>query len=222
MAVRLEAELREKLVPRRSTARGDAGRGRRSTSCPLAMGWHSGEAGRRGARPSDEHRRGERQPTARRATASHEARADPTQRALGLLVRREHSRKELTRKLTARGVERDDADAAVDKLEAAGLAERRRASPNAWSAAAPATGYGPVRIRAELGHAWPRPRGRRRRHGSGEGDWDAHRPRPGAPPLRRRRSAATASVRRKAADFLLRRGFDGAHVRAATRFDPDD
>ncbi|HSX65164.1 MAG TPA: recombination regulator RecX, partial [Pseudoxanthomonas sp.] len=33
----------------------------------------------------------------------------PVQRALGLLTRREHSRKELTRKLTARGVAGDDA-----------------------------------------------------------------------------------------------------------------
>ena len=43
----------------------------------------------------------------------------PTQRALGLLVRREHSRKELTRKLAARGVDPDAAMAAVDKLHAA-------------------------------------------------------------------------------------------------------
>ena len=45
------------------------------------------------------------------------AAAEPSayQRALGLLVRREHSRRELGRKLSAKGVERDDADQALDK-----------------------------------------------------------------------------------------------------------
>ena len=75
----------------------------------------------------------------------------PTQRALGLLVRREHSRVELTRKLTARGVERDDAVAAVDKLEAAGLAERRALRRTSWSAAARPPATARSRIRAELG-----------------------------------------------------------------------
>ena len=40
----------------------------------------------------------------------------PLQRALALLVRREHSRKELARKLAERGIERDAALAAVDRL----------------------------------------------------------------------------------------------------------
>ena len=41
----------------------------------------------------------------------------PTQRALGLLTRREHSRLELARKLAHRGVETGDAKAAIDKWE---------------------------------------------------------------------------------------------------------
>ena len=39
----------------------------------------------------------------------------PTQRALGFLVRREHSRKELTRKLTSRGMDATEATAAAGK-----------------------------------------------------------------------------------------------------------
>jgi regulatory protein len=39
---------------------------------------------------------------------------DAYQQALGLLVRREHSRKELGRKLVAKGVEREDLDLALD------------------------------------------------------------------------------------------------------------
>ena len=45
----------------------------------------------------------------------------PVQRALGLLTRREHSRDELVRKLKQRGVEADDAAAAVDRLAEAGI-----------------------------------------------------------------------------------------------------
>ena len=44
----------------------------------------------------------------------------PLQRALGLLTRREHSRRELSRKLTSRGVEAADVRSAVDRLEAEG------------------------------------------------------------------------------------------------------
>ncbi|WP_036167060.1 recombination regulator RecX [Noviluteimonas dokdonensis] len=144
----------------------------------------------------------------------------PAQRALGLLVRREHSRRELTRKLTARGVEPEDAVAAVDKLEAAGWQDDGRFAESLVRSRA-STGYGPVRIRAELGT-----------HGLGreavgaameaaEVDWDEL-----ARGLARRRFgedlAQDRDRQRKAADWLMRRGFTGAQVRAATRFDPDD
>ena len=49
------------------------------------------------------------------------------QRALGLLVRREHSRKELGRKLSAKGIEREDADLALDKLNNQANAAWRKA-----------------------------------------------------------------------------------------------
>ena len=69
--------------------------------------------------------------------------------ALGLLARREQSRRELKRKLGQKGYERDEADAALDRLEEqhyqdderfAGMLVRNRAGQ----------GYGPVRIRMEL------------------------------------------------------------------------
>ena len=132
----------------------------------------------------------------------------PTQRALGLLVRREHSRKELTRKLVARGVETDDARAAIDRLSQAGWQDDARFAESLarWRAQA---GFGPLHIRAEL-----------RQHGlkaeevaaalaSCETDWNA-----AARRLLERRFAATdlsgPKQRRKAIDFLLRRGFDRA------------
>ena len=74
----------------------------------------------------------------------------PTQRALGLLVRREHSERELTRKLRARGIADEDANAAVEKLKAAGWQDDARFAENLVRSRA-AAGFGPLRIRAELG-----------------------------------------------------------------------
>jgi regulatory protein len=148
----------------------------------------------------------------------------PAQRALGLLVRREHSRKELTRKLTARGVPEDEAGRAVRRMTAEGWQDDARFA-SSLARMRRAHGYGPIRIRAELAT-----------HGlgeemidtalaaldaSGEADWPAI-----ARDLVRRRYGVTLSddiaLRRKAADFLMRRGFDGDSVRYATRQLPDD
>ena len=74
----------------------------------------------------------------------------PTQRALGLLTRREHSRLELARKLAHRGVETGDAKAAIDKLAAAGWQDDARFAASVVRNRASA-GYGPAFIRAELG-----------------------------------------------------------------------
>ncbi|KAF1692933.1 recombination regulator RecX [Pseudoxanthomonas jiangsuensis] len=142
------------------------------------------------------------------------------QRALGLLVRREHSRRELTRKLTSRGVEADEAAAAVERLAGDGWQDDTRFAASLVRSRA-ASGYGPLYIRAELGT-----------HGLGseavaaaletfEGDWTEV-----ARDLVRRRygeaGPADLAQRRKAADLLARRGFDGDSIRRATRFDPDD
>ncbi|HWS78772.1 MAG TPA: regulatory protein RecX [Thermomonas sp.] len=141
----------------------------------------------------------------------------PTQRALGLLTRREHSRKELLRKLADRGVEKGEAAAVVEKLTGAGWQDDRRFAQSVVRSRASA-GYGPAWIRAELGT-----------HGLGaeavsaalaafEDDWtDVARE------LVRRRFGAVDSrdptQRRKVADLLLRRGFAMEHARAAMNED---
>ena len=136
-----------------------------------------------------------------------------TQRALGLLVRREHSRKELTRKLTTRGVEAAEAEAAIDKLTEAGWQDDARFAELLVRSRA-SSGHGPVHVRAEL-----------RTHGLDsdavaaamdgfDGDWNAI-----ARDFVRRRFGAdatrTLAGQRKAADALLRRGFAMEQVRAA-------
>lgn len=143
----------------------------------------------------------------------------PQQRALGLLVRREHSRKELARKLTSRGVQAEDAQAAVDRMTAEGWQDDARFAEQLVRSRAN-NGYGPLRIRAELGtHGLDR-EAVAAAMDSYDGDWGEN-----ARDLVRRRfpgGADDPALRRKAADFLIRRGFSGDQVRAAARFDPDE
>lgn len=150
--------------------------------------------------------------------------ATPAQRALGLLVRREHSRQELTRKLLARGVSEEEAIAAVERMAQAGWQDDGRFACSLARTRA-AAGYGPLWIRSELAS-----------HGvsaaavelafatladAGEDDWPAR-----ARALVRRRHGPveqlTLAVQRKGADLLIRRGFDGDCVRAALRGQADD
>lgn len=146
----------------------------------------------------------------------------PAQRALGLLVRREHSRRELERKLVARGVEKDEATAAVARLRDAGWQDDLRFACSLARTRA-SGGYGPLRIRAELGtHALPAETVAAAFAAlteAGEDDW----PRMAADLVRRRfgHVAGDAARARKAADFLVRRGFDGDSVRAAVRGLPE-
>ena len=154
------------------------------------------------------------------------ARPEPSayQRALGLLVRREHSRQELSRKLRARGVEAEEADSALTTLARQDFQNDARFA-EALARSRAVAGYGPVRIRAELGT-----------HGLGrdlvdaalaacEGNWQAM-----ANQLVERRfgskDMADPAIRRKAVDFLLRRGFDqkvayaaGRHLRGEDEFE---
>ncbi len=144
----------------------------------------------------------------------------PTQRALGLLTRREHSRQELARKLSSRGVEPDDARAVVDKLANAGWQDDARFAELLVRSRANA-GYGPVRIRAELAtHALP-PEIVAGALEAFEVDWSGT----ARDLLRRRHPSALGGDRaaqRKAADFLLRRGFEMPQVRAALQANPDE
>lgn len=147
----------------------------------------------------------------------------PAQHALGLLVRREHSSQELDRKLRAKGVPEDEAAAAVRKMREAGWQDDTRFAVSLARTRANA-GYGPLRIRAELGtHALDTGAIEAAFSAlaeAGEDDWRAH----ATGLLQRRFGEGSLDVRqqRKAADLLLRRGFDGDSVRAALRGGPDD
>ncbi|KAF1721987.1 recombination regulator RecX [Pseudoxanthomonas wuyuanensis] len=139
----------------------------------------------------------------------------PVQRALGLLTRREHSRKELTRKLTARGVMQEDADAAVQQLAGDGWQSDLRFAEFLVRSRV-GSGYGPLRIRAELAtHGLDRD-AIAAAMDTFDGDWTET-----ACDLVRRRfgpgSLVDAGQRRKAADLLARRGFEGDSIRAALR-----
>lgn len=158
----------------------------------------------------------------RRGGRARRIRPEPsaTQRALSMLTRREHSRRELTRKLAARGVEANEAAAVVDKLGKAGWQDDGRYAESMVRSRASA-GHGPVRIRAELALHGVDGEQVEAAFAAFEADWVAI-----ARDLVRRRYgegvADDPARRRKAAELLYRRGFDGDQVRAATRFDPDD
>lgn len=137
----------------------------------------------------------------------------PTQRALALLTRREHSRKDLLRKLQARGVAIEQAQEVTDTLEASGWQSDARFAESLLRARA-GSGYGPAYIRAELGTHGLGPEQIAAVLANHEGDWIecAH------DQLRRRFPLALdgdRDARRKAADFLIRRGFSMDQVRAA-------
>lgn len=142
-----------------------------------------------------------------------------TQRALGLLTRREHSRKELTRKLAARGVEPAEVDAAVERLAGAGWQDDRRFAESLVRARA-SSGYGPLHIRAELATHDISAESRAEAVDAFDGDWGEL-----ARDLVVRRFARIEDPRlreRKSIDLLLRRGFPTEIARAAARFDPSD
>jgi regulatory protein len=154
----------------------------------------------------------------RRSRRRERAPATAMQRALGLLTRREHSRKELTRKLVSRGVDAAEVEAAVEKLAGAGWQDERRFAENLVRARA-STGYGPLHIRAELStHDLPADLRQEALDGF-DGDWSEI-----AADLVRRRFGRLVDARlreRKAVDFLIRRGFPTDVARAAGRAIPD-
>lgn len=142
------------------------------------------------------------------------------ERGLSLLARREHSVRELERKLAAKGHAPAEAGAAVEQLRerhyqdddrfAASLARRRAAQ-----------GYGPRRIQAELKSHGLADAAIRVAMAALEVDWAAL----ASDQLRRRhgsRATADPAERAARAAFLLRRGFDPATVRAVTRAEVDD
>jgi len=142
-----------------------------------------------------------------------------TRAALELLARREHTRRELTRKLGARGFPDDLIAPALDGLERSGaLAEARFTETFVRSRVA--KGQGPARIRAELkqrGVADEDAEGALR---EAQVDWLAtiravRRKRFGPEPPRDYRERA------RQARFLEYRGFGSAEIRAALELDGD-
>jgi len=141
-------------------------------------------------------------------------------KALGLLARREHSARELKTKLGVRGHAGEEAVEAIDRLKdqdyqddqrfAASLARKRAAQ-----------GYGQQRIQAELKSHGLNDAAIRAVLAALDVDWTAS----AAAQLRRHsgaRAPADRAERGKRAQFLLRRGFDAATVRAVTRAEMDD
>jgi regulatory protein len=141
-------------------------------------------------------------------------------KALGLLVRREQSERELKAKLSRGGYASDEAEVAVDALKAREYQSDSRFAELLVRSRA-ANGYGPRRIAAEL-----------KSHGIADAeissalaeldcDWlDLARRQ-----LQRRYGGKPASEmqeRARRAAFLLRRGFDGSTVSVLTRADIGD
>ncbi|MET0331120.1 MAG: regulatory protein RecX, partial [Dyella sp.] len=134
-------------------------------------------------------------------------------KALGLLARREHSRREQGRKLEQGGYERDEAGAALERLGEQSYQDDARFGQVLVRSRA-SHGYGPQRIRAELKSHGLADAAIRQLLQEAEQDWDQL----AANQLRRRYGTTApgdAAERAKRAQFLLRRGFDGASVRAA-------
>jgi regulatory protein len=139
--------------------------------------------------------------------------------ALEYLARREHSRRELTRKLAARGFRDDVITRALDELECTGaLADAR--FTDSFVRSRVAKGQGPQRIRAELAQ-----RGIADEEADGvlraaDVDWLAtiravRLKRFGPEPPR------DYAERARQARFLQYRGFDSAQIRAALEFEGD-
>lgn len=137
----------------------------------------------------------------------------PAQRALGLLVRREHSRKELLLKLQARGINHEEATSAVEQMADAGWQSNTRFAESLARNRA-MQGYGPLHIRAELGAHGLESEIIQQALDSVEESWSqlAHH-------LVQRRFGETLTHdparQRKAADLLLRRGFTREQMRQA-------
>jgi regulatory protein len=138
---------------------------------------------------------------------------DAYQKALGLLVRREHSRRELERKLRAKGADAQASDDAIEKLELQGYQNDARFAEMLVRTRI-GGGYGPLRIRAELGMHQIESDVVAGLLADAAPDWHAL----ASDALRRRyggREAKDRSERVKRSHYLMRRGFDADSIRAA-------
>ncbi len=142
----------------------------------------------------------------RRNPRKPERKPSPVRQALGLLVRREHSRRELARKLAQRNVDPAEAQAAIHRLADEGWQDDGRFAEMLVRSRA-ARGYGPNHIRAELASHGLEEDTVAAAMAAFEGDWPEL-----ARELLRRRFGESGPVdpaqRRRAAGLLVRRGFD--------------
>lgn len=139
---------------------------------------------------------------------------DPKARAIKLLARREHSARELKRKLEARGIEAEQAASVVAELAQEGwqsdgryaeLLVRSRVSQ----------GYGPLRITAELKIAGvPTDQIHAALEEAGT-DWRARAAEVRAKHFRQ--LPKTTAERARQYRYLLSRGFDTGHVQAVLK-----
>ena len=139
---------------------------------------------------------------------------DPKTQALKLLARREHSARELKRKLAARGISDDDAAAAVEHASAENWQSDARYAEMLVRTRV-AGGYGPLRIEAELEVAGvPSDQIRAALEGAAV-DWreqaaGVHAKKFGTPPK-------SAAERAKQYRYLQGRGFDSSQISAVLK-----
>jgi regulatory protein len=141
-------------------------------------------------------------------------------KALGLLARREHSRKELKAKLRQGGYAGEEAGAALDRLGEQNYQDDGRFAEVLLRSRI-AQGYGPMRLRVELKSHGLADARIRELLDAAEVDWAVS----AAAQLRRRyggAGTADPAERTRRAQFLLRRGFPAATVRSVTHADVDD
>jgi len=141
-------------------------------------------------------------------------------KALGLLARREHSRKELKAKLRQSGYEGEETADAIDRLGEQHYQDDDRFAEVLLRSRI-GQGYGPMRLRVELKSHGLADARIRELMDEVEVDWDAS----AVAQLRRRYGGAGTSdpaERNRRAQFLLRRGFAAATVRRATHADVDE
>lgn len=145
---------------------------------------------------------------------------DAYDKGLGLLGRREHSARELKSKLARKGHAKEDISSAIGRLR-----DRSYQSDDRFGISIARTrvaqGYGPARIRAELKSHGLADAAVRAAIEAADADWLAV----AAAQLKRRfgtKPAADREERGRRVQFLLRRGFDPATVRAVTRAEIDD
>ena len=142
-----------------------------------------------------------------------------TRAAVELLARREHSRRELDRKLKARGFPDAVIAAVLDELERTGALANARFT-DSFVRSRIAKGQGPQRIRAELAQRGILDSDAAEGLAAAAVDWVAE-----IRAVRIKRFGAELprdyAERARQARFLQYRGFDSAQIRAALEFEAD-